>query len=118
MIVPGELRHLVEVMAKQPLVPAKSDKNRNDYGERETTWQYVAKVYAKITPMSGFELERAKSFGAKVSHKIKCRYTPLIIPGTCLRLGDKSYLVNAALNVEERNVELAIYATEFLGEQF
>jgi hypothetical protein len=35
-----------------------------------------------------------------------------------LRLGDQSYLVNAALNIDERNVELAIYATEFLGEKF
>jgi SPP1 family predicted phage head-tail adaptor len=115
-IQPGELRHLVEVEAKQPPNPATPSANHNEFGERTPSYKRIGTAWTKIEPVSGRELERAKSFGADVSHKIKARYTPLITPAVRLRYGGRLYLVNAALNVDELNRELLIYATEYIGE--
>jgi len=113
MISHGERFQRIEILERQKPAPA----YRSELGESRPPYRFVASVYAKISPVSGREIERAKSFGAEVSHRIYMRYTPHINHNSILRYNNRRFHVDAVLNTDERNDELLIYATEQLGEK-
>jgi len=100
----------VDILNRQKTEPS-------ELGERKSSHKVVGTIYAKISPVGSREYERAKSFAAEVSHRIVTRYTPLITTTSILCLNNRRFHVNGILNIDDRNQELLIYATEKLGER-
>jgi SPP1 family predicted phage head-tail adaptor len=103
----NDLKHLCELQSATQTVGGS--------GERTSTWSTYARIYAKIEPLSGRELERAKSYGSTVNHKITARYRPGITTDQRLAFRGRFFLINAVLNTRQGNRELVIMATEIVG---
>jgi SPP1 family predicted phage head-tail adaptor len=106
-LMPGRLR--IPVVIQRPVYATKEN------GERVATWETVTRAYASIEPLQGQQLERAKAFGATVTHKMITRWQQGISPDMRVVFGNRKFSITAALNVEEANRELDIYATEVIG---
>lgn len=101
----GELRHRIAIV--QPV-----EGSRNAFGEPTTTLQQVAVVWGKIEPISGREMEYAHSFAATVSHRVTIRYLTGLKPSFILSYGNRTFVVNGIVDVDERRIKLVLYCTE------
>lgn len=101
------------------------DTSKDDYGQQVATWtDYMTGVPAEIEPLSGRALEAARVMQSEVSHLITVRYTPMLanplkiatMRAVYANGGTTRYFdIGAAINVEERNKEIRIYASEGLS---
>lgn len=100
----GKLKHHVTI--EQKLVV------RNTYGEEEVSYTPFIEAWCEITPLSGTEFFLAQQTQSSISHKIRLRYHPGIKPEMRLVWGTRVFDIGPALNVDEADTELLIYATE------
>jgi SPP1 family predicted phage head-tail adaptor len=99
-----ELRHPIELQS--------ATKTVGGDGQRSSAWTTYAPVRAKIETLAGREFERAKAFGETVDHRITIRYRAGVTTDHRILFRGRAFLINAALNTEERNVELVLMTTE------
>ena len=98
----------------------------DSWGQQGTTWvDLLASVPAAIEPLSGRELELAQSLNSEITTRITLRYHPqLANPAAVAALrivyvhaGITRYFnVQAARNLEERNRDIELLASEGLNE--
>ena len=102
----GKLRHLVTI--ERPV------ETRDRMKGQMTAWVAAGTAWADIKPLSGRLLDSAKSFSQDVSHQITLRYMPslALTPSHRLRYGQRLFTICAPLDVDERNRELSVFATE------
>jgi SPP1 family predicted phage head-tail adaptor len=110
----GELRHRIKLQ-----VPASGD---DSFGEPLTGWVNVfatpdGKIAAGVEPLAGRELVAAQAIQVEVSHKITVRYQPALaspkLVATMRALyGTRVFSIGGALNIDERNREITLLATE------
>lgn len=107
----GALRHVVTIQTRTTTV--------DGWGQQSTAWTDVISARAAIRPLSGRELFSAQAVQSEVSHEIRIRYrSELDVPrtGAALRVlfGSRVFDVHAVLNVDERDREMRILASEGL----
>lgn len=102
----GALRHLVTI---QSVTDTPSASSR---GGLTATWADVADVRASIEPLTGRERFAAQVVDAEVSHRIRMRHRAGVVPKMRVKFGTRLFDIRAVLNVEERNRELELLATE------
>jgi SPP1 family predicted phage head-tail adaptor len=100
----GELARPVQLL-KPTLTPTAS-------GERSRTYTVIASPWAKIEPLSGHELERARSFGGEVSHRIEIRHHDDVQRDYKVVYKNRSFFINGILNDLEDGVKQILYCTE------
>ena len=72
----------------------------------------AADVFAKIQPLHGRELVNAQQLAANVTHLVKLRYVAGVNNRCEVAFGSRTFDVNVAIDLEERNVELWLYCQE------
>ena len=82
------------------------------YGEPGQTWGPVATVWAGIDPVSGREIELAKSYAPTVTLRVTIRYRPGGTPSMRVRYGDRLFYVNGVIDPHEAHEHLVLYCTE------
>ena len=100
----GSLRHYVTLRTYT--------KSRDAYGAEVETWEDFASTWASVEPLIGREYLAAKQVSAEVTHKIRMRYMPGVLPTMTIVWGDREFEIVSVLNVEERGREILIMATE------
>ncbi len=100
----GALRHLVKIQTYT--------KSRDAYGEEIETWEDFFAPHASIEPLIGREYLAAKQVQAEVSHKIRMRYIAGITSTMRIVFGTRIFGIVSIINVQERNREIVIMATE------
>lgn len=103
----GTLRHPVRV--------ERATETRNDFGEPIKTWTLLANTRAAIEPLRGSERMIAMQVQSDVTNKITLRWHSAIAElGTKDRivLGSKQFDIKSVMNVDERNREVQVMATE------
>lgn len=100
----GELRH--------PLTLQQATDVQNTRGEAIPTWSDVADVWGAIEPLSGREGFAANQMYASATHRIRIRYRSGVVPKMRFTKGSRVFEIDAVLNVDERNRELACLVTE------
>ena len=100
----GKLRHRIEIQGKHV--------SRSSFGEEVIEWVTFITTWASVEPLIGKEYFATKQTQASTSHKITMRYQMGIKPYNRVKYGDRIFDINAILNVEEKDRELVIYATE------
>jgi SPP1 family predicted phage head-tail adaptor len=103
----GEMRHHLTIQSLATTPTAE--------GDTLDTPVTVAKVWARIMPLSGSEKFVAAMQQDTSSHKINCRYVSGITPKMrAIRADGRVFNFTSVNNVDERNRELEILATEVL----
>jgi SPP1 family predicted phage head-tail adaptor len=100
----GPLRHKVTIRTYT--------KSRDSYGAEVETWADFAEVWASVEPLIGREYMASKQISAEVSHKIRMRYIPGLLPTMKILWGAREFEVVSIMDVQERNQEIIIMATE------
>lgn len=103
----GRLRHPVRV--------ERATEIRNSYGEPIKTWTLLAYTRAAIEPLRGSERMVAMQVHSEVTNRITLRWHSAIAElGTKDRivLGSKRFDVKSVMNMDERNREVQVMATE------
>lgn len=84
-------------------------------GEVSPADSAVAGWRCSITPLRGTELVTARQQSATVTHQLRGRYIAGIKPQMWLTIGTRVFRFESVVNVNERNRELEILATEIVG---
>ncbi len=87
-----------EVIIQEPYRTAS-----NELGEPpQPIWLTFATARTLIQPLSGRQLEVARSFEHTVSHRVVIRYIPGVSKTHRLYSGGRAFTINAILNADER----------------
>lgn len=84
------------------------------YGSPEKTWATIKQVWGEIEPLSGQERIVAMQTEGSITHRIRLRYDPAIVPTMRLKLGTRIFNLTPSLNVMEADKELIVIAQEVL----
>lgn len=99
----GQLRHRVEVQVRSVT------KTRGIVTE---TWATEMLIWAKVSPLAGRELERAREVVANATHQVQTRYRVGINTRKRLRHDNRILNIEAVQDVDERNRELILTCVE------
>lgn len=119
MLTAGELRHRVTIQAR-------AETSDGHGGFTDPTWSTVrSRVAAKVRPLAGRDLERARQIDPRVSHEVTLRYWrdyPTDLDGGRTRLlyhpssnssDDRTFeIVTPPIDVEERHEALQVMCRE------
>jgi head-tail adaptor len=106
----GRLRHAGALQEPEETVAVS--------GERVVNWKTLIPEWrCGIEPLSGREFWGARQAGSAVTHRIHAHWqpAPLIHPGMRLVIGSRVLNFESVINVDERNQDLLIMATETAG---
>lgn len=109
----GDRRHLVQVQ--------KRNTQGNDDGSPSSDWVAIFSTKASIEALSGRELMAAQALQSEVSHQINVVYrpewaNPKQSASYRILLGTRIFNIHSAYNVDERNREVLIMASEGLND--
>ena len=104
-------RHRIELQSRVTGDAAPREAN----GEVIQDFTTYAKPFACVEPLNGREMERAKSYGPEVSHKITLRYLAGVTAQHIALFEGRRLLINAAIRPNEVPQYLELYCSEFPG---
>ena len=89
-----------------------SGKTTNSMGETVPVYINFATVWASVQPFKGREYHEAQKIRAETTYKITMRYLAGVTPDMRIKHHNKTLEIQSILNIDERNVELQIIASE------
>ena len=99
------MRHRITFLKPTETTLNSMNENLPEYTEYKTVWAYVA-------PKTGREYEEAQKLRAETTYNILTRYFPNITADMKIKFRDKELKIESVLNIEERNEQLQIVASE------
>lgn len=100
----GQLRHRIAI--------EEFTTTRDSMGGTIEAWTTFAPAWAAVEPLNGREFFAAEQVNAEVSHRVTMRYTPGVKTKMRVNHGGRFLLIEAALNIGERNQELQLMCRE------
>lgn len=103
----GRLRHRITLQSPGG--------TRDEVGERTTTWNDVATVWASVEPLSTGERHVAAQAHAFVTHRVTIRYDSLVAAIDAswrVLFGARVLTIEGVRNLEERNSVIELVCTE------
>ena len=109
----GDLRKRVQLQRRST--------SRDAYGQQLTTWSTILTTWAAIEPVSGAQLERARSIYSQTSHRVTVRWRPLladvrVVGSYRILYAGRVFDVGASLNENERNKVVTLLVSEGANE--
>jgi len=101
----SKLRH--RVTFQEPKGVAK-----NGMGEDVPVYVDFAIVWANVAPLRGREYHEAQKVRAETTYRVTTRYLKGVTPDMRILHNGKTLEIQSILNIEERNTELQIMASE------
>jgi len=86
----------------------------NSMGENVPAYTDYATVWAAVEPMTGREYAEAQKIRAETTYKVMVRYLAGVTPDMRIIHHSKTLEIQSILNIEERNVQLQIVASEVI----
>jgi SPP1 family predicted phage head-tail adaptor len=100
----GQLRELISIIQPPTALSAA--------GEPSGEWPVFAKVWARVEPLRGRQLEAARTVYADVTVVVTTRWVAGILPKMCILHGQKRYQIDSVVDIGSRNRELEILCSE------
>jgi len=100
----GRFRHRVEIQRRVTTVDA--------VGQVNDTWNTTACVWVQILPVTSKEYLAQGPERSELTHTIRLRHGPDILPKDRIRFGSRIFDVMGVMNVSERNRFIEIRARE------
>ena len=85
---------------------------KNSMGENVSTYTDYKTVWAFVTPKTGREYDEAQKLRAETTYNVHTRYFSDITAQMQIRFNDRILKIESVLNINERNEELQIVASE------
>ena len=85
---------------------------KNSMGENVPNYKEVHTVWAFVAPKTGREYDEAQKLRAETTYNIHTRYFSDITAQMQIRFNDRILKIESVLNINERNEELQIVASE------
>lgn len=109
----GDLRHVVQLQQRDAL--------QDGYGQQARTWTTLTTLYVDIQPLSGVQLERARSIYNETSHEVHVRFQPMLadirqVGSYRLLFGSRIFDIGGSMNLGERNREVVLLCKEGLND--
>lgn len=101
----SKMRHRITFLKPTGTYKNSMGENVPEYIEHMTVWAYVA-------PKTGREYDEAQKLRAETTYNVMTRYFPDITADMKIRFKDKELKIESVLNIEERNEQLQIVASE------
>jgi SPP1 family predicted phage head-tail adaptor len=88
------------------------------YNQPIDDWAKIncAPIMASVRPLAGREYFAAQQVQASVSHEVRLRWMPDVLPSDRIRYGERVFDIKSVLNIDEANRELVIMCTEHLPQ--
>ena len=103
----GKLKQRIEIQ--------KEERVRQPGGSYETDWVSFLDSWARIVPLSGTERYTAQQVQSELSHRVEMRYQEGIKPQMRVKYGERTFDIEAVLNLEEANRELHLMCSEVVN---
>lgn len=103
----GKLRHRLDIQ--------RALETQGDTGEVTVIWSDFATVWGSVEPLRGREFFAAREQQARVTTRIRIRYTAGVTPKMRVLFGDRIYLIDAVIDPEERHAELQLMCQEWVA---
>lgn len=100
----GKLRHRITLQT--PTL------TQDSLGVVSETWSDTATVYAQIEAISGREFFDAARVNAEVTHRIRIRHRPGIVPAMRVLKDTRIFDIQSVLDVDGRRWELTLMCVE------
>ncbi|CAN8139674.1 putative Phage head-tail adaptor, SPP1 family [uncultured Thiomicrorhabdus sp.] len=100
----GDLRHSVTFQEMQTI--------EDGIGGRSKVWVDVKTLKCKVKPLNGKERLFADRIESNTTHKIICRYNPLINSKLRAVFKGRVMQIKSVINIDERNKWLEIHSVE------
>ncbi len=108
----GARQHQIEIQAN--FATRSTD---NTFGEQQDDWRTVGeREWAKIEPLTGKKERLAGKVEANATHLIKFPYRPDATTNHRIKFGARTFDINVATNVDERDIETWCWCTEGKGQ--
>ena len=82
------------------------------WNQPQEMWVIFAEVWANVEPITGREYWASSQVQSEVTHRIRIRYLPGLDPSMLALFKGRVFELQPPRNVEERNQEMEILATE------
>lgn len=99
----GELKHSITIQSR-------GEDMTDSYGGTVQTWDNVAIVRAKVTPLRARELIEAGSVQSKVTDKFVIRYLPGVTSDMRVQYDSRNYDIDAVIDVKGQGRVMEILA--------
>ena len=86
--------------------------HKNSMGENVPTYADYKTVWAFVAPKTGREYDEAQKLRAETTYNVHTRYHENISAEMQIRYNDRILKIESVLNINERNEELLIVASE------
>jgi len=108
-------------LVRKVAILQKRDDIQDATGAQVVTWTTLASTRAYIEPLRGQKGLDAQVINAEVSHQITLRFMPIFkkpleVAKMRLLSGDRTFIIHASINKDERNREITLLATEGLND--
>lgn len=110
----GNLRRRITFQARSGVV--------DSFGQQQTSWvDLLTAVPAELEALAGRELQVAQAINAEVTHRVTVRYhpqlaNPVAVAAMRIVYGARIFNILASMNVDERNREIELMASEGLNQ--
>jgi len=91
-----------------------SGKSQNSMGEDVPVYVDFATVWAAVEPLRGREYHEAQKIRAETTYRVTTRFLANVTPDMRIVHAGRIFEIQSILNIEERNVELQIMASEVI----
>lgn len=103
----GKLRHRIVIQQKSQTQAAG--------GQPVETWSTLVTAWANVEPLRGREYLEAQTQQQAVSHRITLRHPrQTVTPEMRVKFGTRVFEIESALNIEERDITLALMCREMV----
>lgn len=101
----SKMRHRIAFLRPTGSVKNSMSENVPEYTEVMTVWAFVA-------PKTGREYDEAQKLRAETTYNVLTRYFPNITTDMIILFRERTLKIESVLNVDERNEQLQIVASE------
>ena len=101
----SKMRHRITFMKPTKITKNSMSEQVQVYTEYKTVWAFVA-------PRTGREYDEAQKIRAETTYNVLTRYFPNITTDMRISFRDRILKIESVLNVDERNEQLQIVASE------
>lgn len=101
----SKMRHRITFLKPNSTTKNTMGENVPEYSELRTVWAFVA-------PKTGREYDEAQKLRAETTYNVHTRFFADITAEMQIRFNDRILKIESVLNINERNEELLIVASE------
>lgn len=103
----------------QPAQLQKRQMGQNGYGETVEDWTLVSTIRCSVQPINGKEFFTKESVNPEITHRIRMRHTPSMIPTPDMRIVymNRIFMITSVIDYMEGHNEIQMICKELINHE-